>query len=73
MSEALKMCISFDPVIQFLGICPKVIKIHTKFPEKDIHSSTLYKKKHRKQPKYTTIGEKLNKHDVSIKGDPSFY
>lgn len=52
MSEALKMYVSFDPVIQFLQIYPKVIKIHTKFLDKNIHLSILYNKE--------KIGNNLN-------------
>lgn len=65
MSEALKMCRSFDPVIQFLGIYPKVINIHAKFSAKDIHPSISYDKgKRGKQPKCPTVGEKLSKDGV---------
>lgn len=38
------MCMLFDSGIQFLGICPKVIKIHIKFLYKDTHPSVLYDK-----------------------------
>lgn len=67
MSEALKMCPSFDPAIRFLGIYPKVINIHTKCSNKDIHPNISYDKgKRGKQPKCPTGGEKLSKDGLFI-------
>lgn len=60
------MCISFDPVIQFLGIYPKVINILTKFSDKGTHPSTVYDVGKNRQPKCPTRGEKLNEDGIFI-------
>lgn len=63
-----KMCASFDPAIQFLGISLKVINIHTKCSDKHIHPSISYDKGERgKQSKHPTVGEKLNKDGIFIR------
>jgi len=59
--------VPFNVAIQFLGIYPKVINIHTKCSDKDIHPSISYDKgKRGKQPQCPTVGGKLNKDGIFI-------